>query len=123
VPTATPEPPDAPLYPNSPIQAWNRDAFLQASRNAVQGFYDYFGPVVTDVPGDWYPRYYRYRTILNDVRAAAAPITGVCTGRGGTVSPESDQAILASLLTAIGQLDQLLAESLARHPASRVVSN
>lgn len=137
VPTATATLPPAPLYPNTPLQPWEREAFLQAlqdSREAVQGFYDYFGPVVggqqgncnaywgyygrwesrpgfTEVPDDWYPLYYRYRVILDNVRTLTDPITKVCSGGGGEVPPETDQIILAGLLTAVGQLDQVYAEA------------
>jgi hypothetical protein len=54
-------------------------------------------PAFTDIPADWYPAYYEYRVVLQNVLIATLPIAEVCAQGGGTISDETDQAIISVL--------------------------
>jgi len=141
-PTATDSQPTAPLYPKTPIVAWNAVAFLQSitdSRNSTHDFYDYHGratvgatgncnyfwndygiwerqPGFTNVPAAWYPLYYRLRVILQNVQIGVQPVVKVCEVGGGHIDDSDDQKILAALATAVDQLDQLATDAKATAP-------
>ncbi len=139
LPPPTPALPEAPLYPDTPIQTWDQGAFVTAvimTNDLVEKFYPYFGravrdgghcgiywgqfgdwqsrPGFTDVPNDWRSLYFRYRTVLEDLRTIADPITQICTNGGGTISDETDQAILAGLENLLPQSRQLVVDVQAR---------
>ena len=133
--------PVAPIYPKSPIRAWNRDAFiaaLGASKNAVAAFraefvdivagkmgdcgiyfWKYYSqweaqPAFSDVPVNWYPLYYQYRVSLDNVRSATWPISDICLKQGGTIPEETDRLILATTQASIDTLTQLYAQAQAK---------
>ena len=141
-PTATDSLPDAPLYPKTPIVAWDTATFIQSvtdSRVSLHDYYDYHGhlmtggtgscdrywgtyaiwekqPGFTNVPGDWYPLYLQWRQVLQAARTATQPITDVCLHGGGDVKPADDQNILATLSAGYNALDQIRAAAIAKAP-------
>jgi hypothetical protein len=100
-------------------------------RQSLHNFYDYFGrlttgttgfcyefwgtyydkwehaPAFTNVPPEWQARYAEYRSILYGVRMAVLPISDVCEDGGGFLNEETDQAILAAILSLKGRAEQL----------------
>ncbi|MEM7331721.1 MAG: hypothetical protein AAF490_06495, partial [Chloroflexota bacterium] len=128
-PTNTPLPPPPPptsapvaVYPKTPILEWDEHRFrtsIQAQRDRIPTFLDYFGgvvtgnsgscqrywgdytaweesPVFTSVPPEWQTAHNEYVSILQTVKAATDPITQVCSNGGGTIDDGTDQAILAA---------------------------
>lgn len=131
--------PVAPLYEDTPVQPWDQGAFVSAvitTGDLVEQFYPFFGravkeggscphfwsqygdwkgqPGFTDVPSDWFPLYFRYRTVLEDLRNIANPITQVCINGGGSISDETDKAILAGMENLLPESRQLVAEVQAK---------
>ena len=124
--TPLPPPPTAQpalVYPKTPVSDWDEAAFRTAVHklngsipNFLQYFYGIAGgntgncglfwidyaiwehsPAFTSVPTSWVVRYNEYISILQSVKAATDPITQVCAAQGGTISEETDQAIINSL--------------------------
>ncbi|MCA9961524.1 MAG: hypothetical protein KC443_20940 [Anaerolineales bacterium] len=139
-PPPTPVLPDAPLAPKTPIQGWDATVFVTAvntSKTIIDNFLGFFGPITkgdlgncgaywgyygmwesqpgfTDVPDDWYPFYYRYRVITQEFLVAVDPITQVCLNNGGSISEETDQAILTWVENLKFRSEQLITEVQAR---------
>jgi hypothetical protein len=145
-PTRTPPPappgqPVAPLYPKSPIQPWDKDAFVRAvgaSRDTTKAFLADFTeiaagklgdcsyymwkfysqweaqPGFTDVPAEWYAQYYSYRTTLENLRVTVEPISNLCLKGGGKISEDIDKTILAGVDSVVKRLEALYAEVQAK---------
>ena len=139
-PAPPPGQPVAPIFPKSPIQPWNRDAFvraLKASQDAVAAFraefvliaagkmgdcdiyfWKYYSqwevqPAFSDVPINWYPLYYQYRVSLDNVGSATRPISNICLKHGGNIPEETDRLILATTQASIDTLGKLYAQAQA----------
>ncbi len=130
-----------PLYPQSPVLPWDREAFIKAlgaSRDSVRDFVPYFAELVAGkmgdcgfyswkyyskweaqpgfkgVPDQWYKQYLRYRTILDTLRTGTYPITQVCLDGGGHIPEDIDKTITAAANNSLQELEALYAEALAK---------
>ena len=153
-PTATPIPPtavpptavpptaapiSAPVFPETPIQAFDADTFTRylglvrdsfRSFNSEMGLFAQTGkpgdcgtfngwtmlwileaPGFTNVPADWQPLYAEYRSMLNQIVNITTEIRPLCSGQGGQLTVETTQAIINFLGWAYPRSEAMVAEA------------
>ncbi len=136
-PTAPP-PAAAHTFPETPIQPFNADTFMnmmgqvrdsfrsfssemslwqEANKSGDCGTFNGWtslwilrAPGFTDVPADWQPLYGEYRSLLYEVVTLTTEIRSLCSGQGGTVSAETTQAIIDFLNWAYPRSEQMMLE-------------
>jgi hypothetical protein len=133
--------PEAHVFPETPIQAWDVDVFrqyLSLVRDSFRSFNSEMDQMVQNgkpadcgtfigwtglwileapgfsgVPAEWQPLYVEYRALLRDVVTLTADIRPLCQGEGGTVSNETVQAIVDFLAWAYPRMEQMVSEAAA----------
>lgn len=141
-PTAAPPtaaPVSAPTFPETPIQPFDADVFIQylglvrdsyRSFNSEMGLFTQTGkpgdcgtfngwtalwvlqaPGFTDVPPDWQPLYGEYRSMLQEIVTITAEIRPLCSNTGGQVSEETTQAIFDFLSWAYPRSEAMIVEA------------
>ncbi len=136
-PTAAPV--TAPTFPETPIQPFNADTFINylglvrdsyRSFNSELGIFEETGkpgdcgtfvgwtrlwilqaPGFTDVPAAWQPLYGEYRTMLSQIVTLTAEIRPLCSGTGGQVSAETTQALFDFLAWAYPRSEAMVIEA------------
>ncbi len=134
----------APTFPSSPIHTWSRDDFaheVTETANTIEGYLRFYrdkvvrsnqnGPCASvgdfhkelfyvraaygaDVPADWYPLYFQYRTLLHAADQANRVVLEHCPNIYAQVYKEGAEARIAELENIEAQLIALAGQIAAR---------
>lgn len=134
----------APAFPSSPIHAWSRADFaheVTETAITIEGYLRFYRDKVVlsnqsgsctsvgdfhkelrmvraaygaDVPGDWYPLYYQYRTLLHSADDVNIPVLEKCTNIYSSVYKEGAEARIAQLENIQAQLNALSSQISAK---------
>jgi hypothetical protein len=68
-------------------------------------------PGYTDVPSNWWPLYYEYRSILQQIVSITGELRDLCAGEGGLISDETVISILIFLQFSYPRSEQMVIEA------------